>query len=173
MLLHSFKVDFSGIGGSTETGLMSHCILSDTFSIVKLRGVGKSKHHHKHKTHGGQRQKSRVTTNLKKKKKQNPRKQQSPLHYTWAGLESKRSQDSGAAVPRRLLAPIFLMREPSRLDIVGSGSSFQPMLFSPQRNEPSYSLIPFWHPWPKCLQSHRPTATAIHFLSTTYPFAFC
>lgn len=109
----------------------------------------------------------------KKTKQKNPRKQQSPLHYTWAGLESKRSQDSGAAVPRRLLAPIFLMREPSRLDIVGSGSSFQPMLFSPQRNEPSYSLIPFWHPWPKCLQSHRPTATAIHFLSTTYPFAFC
>lgn len=61
--LACFKVDFSGIRGSTETGLMSHCILSDTFSIDKLRGVGKSKHHHKHKTHGGQRQKSRVTTN--------------------------------------------------------------------------------------------------------------
>ena len=76
---------------------------------------------------------------------------------------------SGAAVPRRLRAPIFLMREPSRLDIVGSGSSLQPMLFSPQRNKPSYSLIPLWHPWPNSLQSHPPTATTLYFLSTTYP----
>lgn len=67
---------------------------------------------------------------------------------------------------------LFLMREPSRLDIVGSGSSLQPMLFSPQRNKPSYSLIPLWHPWPKCLQSHPFTATTLHFPSNTYSHLF-
>lgn len=43
----------------------------------------------------------------------------------------------------------------------GIGSSLQPMLFSPQRNKPSYSLIPLWHLWPKCLRSHPPTATTL------------
>lgn len=78
---------------------------------------------------------------------------------------------SGAVVPRRLCAPISLMREPSRLDIVGSGSNLQPMLFSPQRNKPSYSMIPLWHPWPKCLQSHPPTATTFS-LPLTLLFLF-
>lgn len=78
-----------------------------------------------------------------------------------------------SAVPRRLRTPSSLMREPSRLDIVGSGFSLQPMLFSPQRNEPSYSLIPFWHPWPKRLQSHPPPATTFSpLLSLIFDFFF-
>lgn len=73
-------------------------------------------------------------------------------------------------IPRRLHTPSSLMREPSRLDIAGSGFSLQPMLFLPQRNEPSYSLIPFWHPWPDCLQTHPSTATTFNFLTLTPPF---
>lgn len=62
MPLHFFKGEFSGIRDSIETLLMSRWIFSDTFSIDKHRGVGyshgKSKHHHKLKTHGEWRQKT-------------------------------------------------------------------------------------------------------------------
>lgn len=153
---------------------MSRWIFSDTFSIGKHRGVGyshgNSKDHHKLKTHGAQRQTTRATSHCRKK--YNTRVSITlylrwPWEWAFPGLWW--ALRSGAAVPRRLRAPISLMREPSRLDIVGSGFSLQPMLFSPQRNKPSYSLIPLWHPWPKCLQSHPPTATTLDFLSTTYP----
>lgn len=71
MPLRSFKGDFSGVGDGIETLLMSRWMFSDTFSIGKHRGLGyshgNSKHHHKLKTHGARRQKTRVTSHYRKK----------------------------------------------------------------------------------------------------------
>lgn len=65
------------------------------------------------------------------------------------------------------------MRELSRLDILGSGLNYQPMLFSPQKKTTSQVIRWFlWHPWPKCLLSHHPAATTLDLLSTTYPHLF-
>lgn len=65
MPLRSFKAEFSGVGHSVATPLMSHWIFSDTFSIDKHSGVGysngKPNHRHKLKTHGARRPGMRVT----------------------------------------------------------------------------------------------------------------
>lgn len=95
-LLRSFKGEFSGVGGSIKTPLMSHWILSDTFSNDKHGGVvcshGKSKHHRKLKTHGAQSLKTGVTSHYRKE--QNTQTCDLRDCYTWDGVERKRSQDS-------------------------------------------------------------------------------